>query len=77
MGRPATVKNGLAIQIWLGAAEHDWLVREATKNSVTISAMIRAVVNDAIAEEKNVQRSASAGRAGSGEATTTDGATTP
>lgn len=77
MGRPAHVLHGRAIQVWLGQDEYDFLAREATRNSVTISAMLRAVIQDVIAEGQNVQRGASAGRAGSGEAATTDGATTP
>lgn len=73
-----TIEHGRRMPIWIGEPEYRFVLHESIKHNISIAAVIRAMIVDCMAEDKeNVQRSAAARRARSGEAAKGNGATTP
>lgn len=67
--------TGQGIGVWVTSEQFQWLQREATRHSVSLSALIRAMIVDAMEETDDLQRGSAPGCEGSGKASEADGAT--
>lgn len=72
-----TKGRGRNVGVWLSLEDYEWLQSEATKHSVTVSALLRAMIVDAREEFNDLQRGSAPRCERSGEAGKADGSAAP